>query len=271
MRAFAKALCPPILLAALARASGRRLHFAGGVTSWREAESRSSGYAEPRILDRVIRATREVVEGRSAYERDSVVFQERTAPYLVVSTLLRSALRDQGDLNVVDIGGSLGSTYRQCLDFLAPVRELRWNIVEQTNFVEAGRREFSNEHLRFFDSIDDILLEGSTPTFLLSSALQYLEHPQGLLRELAARLGRHLIIDRTPLSNLDSHHLCIQRAPRGVYDATYPCWVLSRKLLVQTLSKRWRLLCDEPSAEGHFKAKAGPSFEFRGLVFEEAQ
>jgi putative methyltransferase (TIGR04325 family) len=268
IRVLAKSLCPPILFETLAGASGRRLRFSSGVTTWQEAVSRTSGYGDPRILERVTRATREVVAGRAAYERDSVVFQESTVPYLIISALLRSALRDQGSLSVVDIGGSLGSTYRQCLDFLAPVRELRWNIVEQANFVEVGLREFCNEHLRFFELIDDIPLEATVPTFLLSSALQYLERPQDLVSELATRPGRHLIIDRTPMSDLDSHELCIQRAPRGVYEATYPCWILSRKLLTQALSERWRLICDEPSMEGAFKAKDGPRFEFRGLVFE---
>ena len=95
LRAVAKTLCPPLLASSFRHLSGRSIRFYGAPGSWSEALSGSAGYADAAILERVRSATRLVVAGKAAYERDSVVFQTPSAPFPLVAGLLRSAAQDE--------------------------------------------------------------------------------------------------------------------------------------------------------------------------------
>src|SRR3546814_2948802 len=68
----------------------------------------SSGYSESAILDRVRTATRAVVAGEAAYERDSVLFDKADYPFALITALLRAAASADMRLDVIDFGGSLG-------------------------------------------------------------------------------------------------------------------------------------------------------------------
>ena len=80
-----------------------------------------------------------VVDGRAAYERDSVLFEEVEYVWPLLASLMWVGARHLGSLNVLDFGGSLGSTYFQNRIFLATLPSVRWNIVEQPRHVEVGR------------------------------------------------------------------------------------------------------------------------------------
>lgn len=266
--ALAKSLCPPALLGPLRRMTGRSMRFKGGFTNWAEALQASSGYDDPAILKRVQEASRRVLRGEASYERDSITFTEPALPFHLLAALLRSAAQDEGRLRVVDIGGALGSTFRQCRRFLAAVPQLDWHVIEQTNFAEAGRREFQTDELRFHASLAELGASDTPATFLLSGVLQYLEQPHGLLAELSGLSARHLIIDRTPLSELDEDRLCIQHAARRVYRASYPCWIFSRARLMERLDAHWQLLGEDVSLDGHGRTDDGVLFTFRSLMLE---
>lgn len=267
-RDVARSLTPPAVAEALRRHRSKGLRFDAHPSGWADAVQRSSGYSDATILERVVSATRAVVAGRATYERDSVLFHEPAIPFHLVAGILRSAAMDGGRVRVVDIGGSLGSTYRQCRSFLSSLEELEWHVVEQPSFVEAGQKEFATPELQFCGAVEEIP-HGETPaTFLLSSVLQYLEGPDEMLRSLTVIPSRHLLIDRTPLSNQYSDTLCIQHVPRKIYDASYPCWIFSRKQLERRLSAYWTVVSDHLGSDGRFRTTDGLAFEFRSLIFE---
>ncbi len=266
-----KSLCPPALLPLARRLVGRGLRFEVITGSWADALAASDGYDDPSILERVRAATQAVIAGQAAYERDSVLFHEPKVPFHIAATLLRSAALDGGRLDVVDVGGSLGSTYRQCRSFLARLEKISWNVVEQPRFVTAGRADFETDELLFNNSIDELAPSATPYTLLLSSVLQYLEEPYVMLERLATLPARHLMIDRSPVSTLDTDRLYIQRAPRSVYSAKYPCWIFSRKKLASALAPYWRLVADYSALEGWHRGSDGLDFEFRGMVFERRE
>src|SRR6185295_4240667 len=97
----------------------------------------------------------------------------------------------------------------------------------------------------------------------------YLEQPERTLGELLRVGATHLVIDRTPMSPLAEHRLCIQHVPRNIYDASYPCWALSRPRLLALLSAaRWRVRAEFACMEGGFTTPSGLEFSFRGLIAE---
>lgn len=268
LKAVAKALCPPLLSSAIRQLSGQTLRFSAAPSHWSAALGMSSGYADPAILERVRAATRLVVSGHAAYERDSVVFDEPSTSFPLVAGLLRSAAQDDGRLNVIDVGGSLGSTYHQCRPFLSTLRQLEWNVVEQPGFVQVGREEFSTEELRFYAALGEVPRGLVPATFMLSSVLQYLEEPDRVLHSIAAVPSRHLLIDRTPVSDRSADRLCLQHAPKSVYNARYPCWIFSKNRLMRLLTPHWTVVSDYASPEGWHRTTDGLPFEFRGLILE---
>src|ERR1700722_19240907 len=110
------------------------VRYSGNFASWDEARQHSQGYDAPAILERVKQATLKVQRGEAAYERDSVVFDRVQFSFPLLTGLLRAALRNGGRLNVVDVGGALGSTFFQCRQVLEPAVQIHWSVVEQPLF-----------------------------------------------------------------------------------------------------------------------------------------
>ena len=268
VRGVAKALAPPLVLSMYHRWSGHTLRFAGRPKDWSQALRMSSGYDDRRILERVAEATRAVVAGRAAYERDAILFDQPQYPFALLTALWRAASQGGGRLDVVDFGGSLGSSYRQCRSLLDGVQSLRWQVIEQAAFVDAGRREFATPELSFFGALDELPPPKGCRLMLASGVLQYLQDCNGVLDAFAQTGAQHLFIDRTPVGPQAAHHLCIQHVPQKIYAASYPCWVLSHAELLQRLSRDWQLVCDFPCADGDAQTDDGMAFEFRGLWLE---
>jgi putative methyltransferase (TIGR04325 family) len=267
-RAIAKSLLPPALLGSVQRLTGRSPRFVGPLADWLAARTVSSGYAAPIILERTLAATRAVVAGRAAFERDSVQFAEPAHRFSVVAALMHAAAQARGSLQVIDFGGSLGSTYWQYRQLLAGLDHLRWIVVEQDVIVEAGRREFASDSLEFATTIAAAAARTQAPLALASSVLQYVEDPAAVLNQLGASGATGLLIDRTPMSEEADDRVCVQMVPRRIYHASYPCHVFSRAKLLDRLARDWRLVFELPCDEGSFKSSGGLRFEFRGFYLE---
>ena len=270
IRAFARAITPPALLDVVRHhvLPRRGLYFTGCPRNWDEARRMSTGYDIDLILERVTLATRAVLAGGARYERDSVLFDEPDYAFPLLSILLRAALGRNGSLTVLDFGGSLGSSYRQCRPMLQEVEQLRWHVVEQPSFVRAGLEEFATDELRFRGSIDEVLADDTPDVALACSVLQYVESPDLVLAQLTATGARFVVIERTPLTTDDAHTLCIQHVPAEIYQATYPCWLLSRSRLLASLPLDWRIVSEYPELPGPWATDDGRGFELGGLILE---
>lgn len=229
----------------------------------------SAGYADENIIAKVSEAARAVASGAARYERDSVLFQDSDYPFAVLAALLRAALANNNRLEVVDFGGSLGSTYHQCRPFLDGVAAIDWWVVEQPKFVDVGRREFANEELRFVHDLGELPNVAPGGIVLASSVLQYMEDPLSTLASLVKLPVRHLVVDRTPISEADTNRLCVQHVPKWIYKADYPCWIFSRRYLLSILSKSWHVVSDFACVEGKARTDDGLEFEYRGLILEK--
>lgn len=268
LRGFVREALPPVLFRALGRATGRTLRFVGYNSDWQAAAAASRGYADSSILERIVHATREVEAGRAAFERDSVLFKQAQPPFQLLAPLLRHAARHGGNLEVIDFGGALGGIYRQCRSFLSPLLSVRWHVVEQAGFVDAGQREFETTELTFHASLGALPPMSTPPLLLASSVLQYLPDPYLMLENWAASTATSLLLDRTPLSEEGMDRVCVQHVPRHIYKASYPCWLLDRQRLLERLRRHWRVVEEFDCAEGRHRASDGPPFVFKGLLLE---
>lgn len=192
-----KDFLPPVLFK-MYQNRNAKYGFSGNYTNWKEAEAASIGYDSDVIVSKVKDSLLKVKKGEAAYERDSVLFDKVQYSWPLLAALLWIASQNGNQLNLVDFGGSLGSTYFQNRKFLAHLNGLYWNIVEQEKFVECGKRHFEDEHLKFYYSIDSCFREQHPHTILFSAVIQYLEKPYDLLTEVIKKEFRYIIFDRTP-------------------------------------------------------------------------
>ena len=268
LRTTIKDWAPPVVVRTLRKIQGGGIRFEGDYASWEDAAVKCSGYDAEHILAKVLDATLKVKRGEAAFERDSIFFAEIEYAWPVLAGLMWAAARNGGRMNVLDFGGALGSSYFQNRKFLQTLQEVRWNVVEQAHYVEAGRQTIQDERLRFYASIEDCLIENQPNVILLSSVLQYLESPTEILKKLSTTGAACLIVDRTPFSVHPKDKILIQKVPSSIYAASYPMWVFSQAEFVNRLDADWYLIASNLSPEAFVQTTDKFEFSFQGMLLE---
>jgi putative methyltransferase (TIGR04325 family) len=209
---------------------------------WSKAVNRCGGYDSDLILEKCRQSLLQVKQGNAVYERDSVLFDHIEYSWPVLAGLMTAAAHAGGRLHVLDIGGSLGSTYFQNGRFLKCLKDVVWHIVEQPQFVACGKADFTNEQLKFHEEIDDIIAFNNINVILVSSMLQYVENPYDLLSDIVKKQVPFLIFDRTTFSSDAENFLAIQKVNPSIYSASYPCWFLDRGKFFQSVQNDYELV-----------------------------
>ena len=101
---------------------------------------------------------------------------------------------------------------------------------------------------------------------VLGSVLQYLPEPDNVLQELARTPARVMIIDRTPFADIEQDRITVQRVPPSIYQASYPCRILSRERIRRQLLSAWSMQATFSCTEGTMRTDAGLRFAFEGLI-----
>lgn len=269
LRALARDWFPPAIVRLIRRRQGPQQdggsRFEGDFATWEEANAHCTGYDAEEILAKVLAATLKVKRGEAAFERDSVLFDEIEYAWPVLAGLMWAAARNGGKLNVLDFGGALGSCYFQNRKFLQTLPEVRWNVVEQAHYVEAGRAHIQDGQLLFYKTIKECLNENQPNVILLSSVLQYLPAPGSILLELMKVGADAIVIDRTIVNHSSFDRIYVQHVPSLIYSASYPCRSLSESALLAALGKNYLALGDFPSL--NFPALNSIESEFKGYIF----
>ena len=263
LRRLARALTPAALRQWWQQRS--TIKWDGDFSDWAAATAASDGYAAPHILARVEHAVRQVRAGEAVFERDGVAFHEAPPAWPVLDDLLALAEKQGGALTVLDCGGSLGGTYFNYQFAWDGIPRLQWQVVEQPAFVAAGRREFADGRLGFFDSAESALASGRPDVLLLASVLPYVPAPHALLRTLLAVPYRYVLVERTGIVAGPRDRLAVQQVPSSLGGGSYPCWLFSREQLLVHF-KGYRLLREESSFAG-----AGAGVDYRNFWFEREE
>lgn len=247
LRETIKQLTPPLFFDIYKRWQARSknsLHLAGDYASWEEAAAHSTGYDAPLILEKTKNALLKVKRGEAVYERESFLYDEIHYDWPLLAALMWVAAQDNGRLNVLDFGGSLGSVYFQNRLFLSQLNQVRWNIIEQTQHVATGKEWFEDDHLKFHLDIKTCLAETTPNVVILSGVLQTLDQPYQILNQLLSIPCNHIIIDRTPFWDGPKDRLCIQNIPPIIYTASYPCWIFSKQQFRSHIPNEWQTLVE---------------------------
>lgn len=234
----------------------------GCYSSWQEAASKSKGYDSSYILEKVKASMLRVKSGEAVYERDSVLFDSVEYAYPLLADLMWIAAQKNGRLNILDFGGSLGSTYYQNKNFLDFLPDVNWCIVEQDHFVKEGKKHFQSDRLKFYHSVDDCLDDNAIDVVLFSSVLQYLEKPYELLDTVFKGNIEYVIVDRTAFISGEDR-ITIQKVHPSIYKGSYPCWFFNREKFLNFMNNKYTLV-HEFDAIGEANIKS----DFKGFLFK---
>lgn len=213
-----------------------KLFYWGEYQTWNEAQRAINlgvdSYASQVIFDRVVQATEMVRKGMAVYEQDGVCFHKMLVNYELIAAFLYVYAKENR-LEVVDFGGSLGSTYfryRQLWEELGA----KWTVVEQKHFVDYGRKHIGE--IKFEYSLDKCA--ESSNCILLSSVCSYLEEPYEILGNILQRKFPHIIIDEQAFHPEDKNMVMLQNVPPSIYEAVYPVTLFSLSEFKQFIEDR---------------------------------
>jgi len=262
-RRVAREVTPPMLARALSGQARHETRLVDGYESWDAAVDAAHGYDEAELLSHVVAATELVTSGAAAFERDGVTFEKLEYRWPVVGALLWQAARHNGHLRVLDFGGSLGSTFRQYQPLLTDL-DVRWTVVEQPAFVSAASA-YTTDQLTFHTTIASAIAVSVPTVVLFSSVLQYVPLPHAVLREAADCGAEAIIIDRTPMTSLDSDVPSLQVVPPALYEASYAAWLLSKTRLINDLPL-WEVIDEFAGIEPPTTSKKGIEVRWDGMI-----
>lgn len=273
IKSVIKKLTPPVFIDLMYYFKSNKnecIYWGGNYASWQLAKQNCEGYDTETILNQCKNALLRVKNGEKAYERDGVVFDEIAYSWTLLAMLQRIAMENNGELCVLDFGGSLGSSYYQNKDFLKTVKSIKWCIVEQPHFVECGKRYFEETNLHFYYTLNDCLAENKPHVLLLSSVLAYLEQPNDWINAFIDLKLPYIIIDRTAFVDNDYPILTIEKVPASMYKASYPSWFFNFAQLIDPFLKKYSILFVFNSfADNSFLLNGDKKADFKGIVFKQ--
>jgi putative methyltransferase (TIGR04325 family) len=238
MHYLLKQLVPPI--AHTLRWYSLQYGWKGAYSSFTEAQQKSTGYDATQILERIIQTTKKVRDKEIPYERDGIEYDTPKMNFPLLSTLLWIAAQHNGELTLIDMGGSLGTTYFQNIPFLKSIQKLNWCIIEQANYVAIGKKEFETDQLKFYYSIEECLQNHKPQIILFCNAIQYFENPYAFLTTIPKTIP-YLLLDYVGYTATTEDRITIQHVPPVFYgvDVSYPCWFFSKSKMFAELGKNY--------------------------------
>jgi putative methyltransferase (TIGR04325 family) len=210
----------------------------------------STGYDSTKIHESVLKAALAVKSGDALYERDSMLFYTPSFDWPVISAILIAAMEKNKSLNVMDYGGSLGSSYYQNIRFLKSMNSFHWCVVEQAHFVDSGNQYLADEYLHFYASVEESAADYPPDLIVLSSVLQYLENPFLLLDKLKKINAKYMLISRTPFVENNKDIFAVQNVPDNLYRASYPIRLFGQESFMKSVLKDWNVVVDGEKDEG---------------------
>jgi putative methyltransferase (TIGR04325 family) len=249
----------------------------GDYSSWEDARKLSTGYEHGVILDKVKKASLKVKSGEAVFERDSVIFNEVHYSWPLLAGLMWIAALSKGELNVIDFGGALGSTYFQNRKFLRTLSRVRWNIVEQKHFVDVGKKYFvdvgkkyfEDDELRFHYDIENCLGKFSPNTIIFSGVIPYIERPYALLKKIKSIGFEFILFDRTSFMLEGKDRLTVQEVSPKIYPSSYPCWFFNKEKFFSFFNDDYELIATFNALAGEMKIDKKQSGFDKGMIFKQ--
>lgn len=218
---FFKSIIPIFLLKNINKFFKRDIRFIGPYKNWKDAANNSTGYSSDIIFNKKKKSFLRVIANNAKYERDSVLFFSELINYPLINLLNKLQKNKKTCLNVLDFGGSFGSTYFQNYSILKNKNKFDWAIIEQPKIVKFMKKFKLEDNLKFYLSIRNYMEKHRPDIVLFSGVIQYLRYPYKIINYFIKKKVKNIFFIKTPFSD-NNEKIMIQIVPKYIYDASYP-------------------------------------------------
>jgi len=225
---YLKLIMPKFIIKIINKFFKRDIRFVGNYSSWKEASRNSLGYNNKKIFLKSRSSFLKVISKKAKYERDSVLFYSEAVNYPLINILNNLQKKKRTSLNILDFGGSFGSTYFQNYSILKNKNKFNWSIVEQEKIVKYVKKFKLEDNLRFYLSIKNYMAKYKPDIVLFSGVVQYLEYPYKIIKYLFKKKIQNIFFLNTPFIN-SKELIKVQIVPKHIYDASYPIRIFNER------------------------------------------
>lgn len=174
---------------------------------------------------------------------------------------LSLAAHGKTGLSVLDYGGGLGHFY-QLGRALLPELELNYSCKEFPQTVRLGER--LNPEINWYS--DDSCLDNSYDLVMISGSLQYIQHWQQFLHDVAASVNIYLFLTRVPVVNTAASFVAVQKA----YGARMLHWQFNRGELLHAIKDAGFTIVREVLAgDSPYIKNAPEQCDLRGWILQK--
>jgi hypothetical protein len=75
-----------------------------------------------------------------------------------------------------------------------------------------------------------------------------------------------MVIDRTSFSDLAKDFLAIQHVTPPIYQASYPCWIFSKRAFEDRIPAGWKIASWFDASDGSAVTSSGVRLAFKGMI-----
>jgi len=244
-----------------------KFFFKGPFDTWKDAVINSEGYDSYKIIDKLFISAMKVKNKKFAYERDTVLFSQPSYDWMILYNILKRTNNDR-NLNLIDFGGSLGSTYFQHKLFLKLFRFVKWNIVEQKKITDIGKKFFKSKHLKFHNNLETAMKKNKSKFIILNNVLQYIENPTQIIDILSKYKGVTIIIDKIIFTKKNKDIIIVQKTPKRIYDASYPLRIFSKSNFLKKLRKHFKIIENKKNINSFDLSFSGVDYKSEYLIIK---
>lgn len=248
-----KAFVPPILdyqiRFRVKQMMGQGGYFSGPYKNWGQAKKNATGYDALQILEKIKKTTL-LQKNDNVFVRDGVELDKPDHSHPLLTALL-SLLLNKSEINIIDFGGGLGSTYYNCKQLITNENyKINWHIVEQPHFIEIGRIDHQTKELLFYDNID--LIKSNVDMIILSGVLQYLLNPFDFIVDFKNKKYPFIFIDRLicHFNSQQATSIMVEHVPKHIYKASYPCYVFQYQEILKYYTDQYDIVYEFNANEG---------------------
>ena len=162
-----------------------KIYFSNEKKDWLSALKSSKSYQDEIIFNKVKNTYNNIINKNCEfYERDGLILKNKPNEENLIK-FLQMKIAKKNNSEILDYGGSLGSRFFSNYNFIKH-NKIKWNIVEQKNFVKYGKKFLQNNSLSFYNDLSECLAKKKKKIkcVIFSGYLQYLEKYIEILKEV---------------------------------------------------------------------------------------
>jgi putative methyltransferase (TIGR04325 family) len=202
------------------------------VGSWAEAQKAVAGYESDTAVESII----ESIQQAHASSNETKALTSRDLQIISSFAIAIAAVGvSNTKIKVVDVGGAGGDYFFMFANAM-PAVTFDWVVVETPALAKAITKTNlgKGRDIRWVSSLDEA--GSDCDVALLSSVMQYVDDPYGLLNEVSNRC-KVMVINRIPLTSSETDQATVQHVRTHGRRGAYPAWFFGTEVFIGEIQR----------------------------------